>query len=47
MNELSLMSSINSNNLIIQRHLGYKEMLPGAGKWQLLTQSKDECWHCG
>jgi len=47
MNELGVSSGVKQSKLILQRHLGYSEMMPGAGQWQLLTELKDECWHCG
>ena len=47
MNELGLSSEVKQSKLIIQRHLGYKAMIPGAGQWTMLKELKDECWHCG
>lgn len=40
-------TSSESSKLIIQRHLGYKTMIPGSGQWRLSTAPSEECWHCG
>jgi len=47
MNELGFKSGIKQSRLIVQRHLGYQKMIPGAAQWELLTEQKDECWYCG
>ena len=47
MGDLGVRTGIKQSRLIMQRHLGYKEMIAGAGQWELLTKQKDECWHCG
>ena len=36
-----------SSKLIIQRHLGYKAMIPGDAQWRMITDPQEECWHCG
>lgn len=38
---------LESSKLIIQRHLGHKNLIPGAGQWGVYTEQKDECWICG
>lgn len=33
--------------LTLQRIIGHKEEIPGAGQWTIrTTQEKDGCWHC-
>ena len=46
MNELDLRGGYKSQKLVIQRHLGFKSLIPGAAQWKLYTDSKHECWHC-
>jgi hypothetical protein len=38
MGDLGVRTDIRHSKLIIQRHLGYKAMIPGAGQWELLTK---------
>lgn len=28
------------------RLLGHKYLLPGSGRWLIMTSPKDECWIC-
>ena len=37
----------DGTRLIINRHLGYKAMQPGAGQWKLITDPREECWYRG
>ena len=47
MNDNSLMShSFDYRKLIIQRNLGFKRLIPGAGQWHVCTDQKAECWVC-
>ena len=48
-NDLSaqLMPGMELEKCIIQRHLGHKDMMPGAAQWGIFTKNKDECWVCG
>ena len=39
-------ASFNSQKLLIQRHLGLKEIIPFAGLWKVYRSAKDECWFC-
>ena len=32
-------------NLILTRHIGLKETLPGSGQWNMLTEIDDCCWY--
>ena len=36
----------NQQRLLIQRVLGFKELVPGSAKWTLYTHAHDECRHC-
>ena len=45
--DIDMEGSFLSNKLIIHRRLGFKHILPGAGQWQVSSDKKDECWHCG
>ena len=42
-----LLGSGDSQKLIIQRHLGHKELIPFSAQWGVYTNMKDECWICG
>ena len=32
--------------LVIQRHLGFKELLPLSAKWKVCANEYSECWYC-
>lgn len=47
MNDIDLMSqNFDSQRLIIQRNIGFKDIIPGSGQWAVLTDKKEECWIC-
>ena len=33
-------------DLILTRHIGIKESMPGSGQWRMLTDKHDACWFC-
>lgn len=35
------------SKLIIQRKLGFKELIPQSGQWQVCADEHSECWYCG
>ena len=46
MNELNQVSSgVDFHKLILQRHRGLDEVMPGSSQWSISTGVKDECWH--
>ena len=47
MNEVVQPALLEKKKCIITRHLGYKNMIPGAGQWTIITDEKNECWFCG
>jgi len=47
MTEVMQTSLIDKRKCVITRHLLTKILTPGAGQWQIFTDSKDECWFCG
>ena len=47
MNEINHASTFDMRRCIISRHIGYKKMIPGAGQWRIIQDTKDECWICG
>ena len=40
-------ANVSDQKLIIQRHLGFKDIMPGSQRWKILTDNNSECWHCG
>jgi len=32
--------------LILQRHLGFKDLIPNSGKWKVCADEFSECWYC-
>ena len=34
------------HTLILQRHLGFKELLPMSHKWKVCHEEHAECWYC-
>ena len=36
----------NASNMILTRHIGLKESIPGSGQWKMLTDKDDCCWYC-
>ena len=40
-------SGKSSSKLIIQRHLGFKDLLPNSGRWKICVEENNECWYCG
>jgi hypothetical protein len=48
MNETSIVATnVEQKKLIITRQLGFKDLIPGCGQWQVLTKMRDECWVAG
>ena len=39
-------ASMQQTKLIIQRHLGLKDIMPGSQQWELVTQTKEDCYMC-
>ena len=47
MNEIgSTAGNFNQKRLIIQRLLGFKELIPGSGQWKLYMNGAEDCTHC-
>ena len=47
MNEINFPTALDKKTCIITRHIGMQKFIPGSGQWQILTEPRDECWHCG
>ena len=46
-NDIMKFSDGGSHKLVIQRQLGYKELVPQSGRWKLHNDELSECWFCG
>ena len=38
--------SDDATDMILSRHIGLKEAMPGSGQWTMLTEKDDACWFC-
>ena len=47
MNEVIHASTFEKKRCIITRHIGQKQIIPGAGQWKIITDQREECWFCG